>query len=60
MTEITLSPYVLERYRETVEQFMQEARAFCSRRGITYLATRSDLPLDELVTDYLQKRGVLR
>ncbi len=60
ITEITLSPYVLERYRETVEQFMQEARAFCSRRGITYLATRSDLPLDELVTDYLQKRGVLR
>ncbi len=60
MTEITLSPYVLQRYRETVDQYMQQARQFCARRGISYLATRSDIPVEELITDYLQKRGVLR
>jgi len=59
-TEITLNAFVLKRYRETVQSFIDGARQFCSRRAITYFMTRSDLPIETIVTDYLQKRGMIR
>lgn len=59
-TEITLNEYALKRYRETVTAFVAEARQFCNRRSITYLSIRNDTPIDEVVTNYLMQRGVLR
>jgi uncharacterized protein (DUF58 family) len=59
-TEITLTNVVLKRYRETVQAFIENAKQFCSRRGITYVMARSDTPIESLITDYLQKRGVIR
>ena len=60
VTEITLTGVVLKRYRETVQAFIEAAKQFCSRRGITYVMARSDTPIESLITDYLQKRGVIR
>ncbi len=59
-TEITLNAYALKKYRETVRGFIDSARGFCRRRGITYVFARSDTPIESLVTDYLHKRGVVR
>lgn len=59
-TEITLTSVALRRYRETVQAFIEGAKHFCSRRAITYVLARTDTPIEELVTDYLQKRGVIR
>jgi len=60
VTEISLTSTALRRYRETVQSFIEDARHFCSQRGITYVFARSDTSIESLVIDYLQKRGVVR
>lgn len=60
VTEITLTSVALRKYRETVQTFIGTAKHFCGRRGITYVLAKSDTAIESLVTDYLQKRGVVR
>jgi uncharacterized protein (DUF58 family) len=60
VTEITLTSVALKKYRETVQSFIETAKHFCSRRGVTYVMARSDTSIESLVTDYLVKRGVVR
>jgi uncharacterized protein (DUF58 family) len=60
VTEITLTSYALQKYRETVQAFTESARQFCNRRGVSYVLARSDVPIESLVTDYLVKRGIVR
>lgn len=58
--EITVSAPLMARYRRTLETFIASARDFCSRRGITYSMVSNQSPFEELVTTYLQKRGLVR
>lgn len=58
--EVTINRYLMERYKKTVSAFVDTARTFCSRRSITYLLARTDLPVDALITKYLRQRGVVR
>ena len=59
-TEITVSRPLLNRYRNTLAGFIEQAKGFCSRRGITYMRIRSDDPIERVVTTYLRTHGVLR
>jgi hypothetical protein len=59
-TEITVNAYVLERYKETVQSFVNSVKTFCSRRSIVYLPVQTDQPVDEVMTRYLRQRGVVR
>ena len=58
--EITVSRILLKRYRETLASFIEQAKSFCARRGVTYLRIRSDEPIETIVTNYLRTHGVLR
>lgn len=58
--EITLTPFVLDRYRENVKRFIASAKAFCSRRDIVYIPVRTDVPVETIVSKYLRNRGVVR
>lgn len=58
--EITLNDDALRKYRHTVSSFIAEVRQFCSRRRIVYLLARNDTPVEQLVTNYMRSRGVLR
>jgi uncharacterized protein (DUF58 family) len=58
--EITVSRVLLNRYRETLAAFIEQAKSFCARRGITYMRIRSDEPIERIVTQYLRTHGVLR
>lgn len=58
--EITVNTVVLQRYRENVRRFIESVRGFCSRRDIVYLPVRSDTPVDDVMTRYLRRRGVVR
>lgn len=60
MAEVTVNRVLINRYKQTVNSFIETARTFCSRRAIAYLLTRTDMPVDELVTKYLRERGVVR
>ncbi len=57
--EITVSAPLLARYRRTVEAFVDGARTFCTRRGMSYLLARNDVPVEQLVMSYLRRRGLV-
>jgi uncharacterized protein (DUF58 family) len=59
-TEITVSPALIKRYRETLAHFTSGVRDFCTRRGMNYLLADTRLPVDQLVGNYLRKRGLVR
>jgi uncharacterized protein (DUF58 family) len=60
MAEITVSRPLLERYKRTLGAFIDGARDFCTRRGMTYLMTSTETPVDQLVSSYLRRRGLVR
>ena len=59
-TEITVNNYVLERYKQTLQSFIGSIKSFCSRRSIAYIPVKTDQPVDDVMTRYLRKRGVVR
>jgi uncharacterized protein (DUF58 family) len=60
VTEISVSRPLLARYERTLAAFVEGAREFCTRRGINYVLTNTDVPLEQLVAKYLRHRGLVR
>ena len=60
VAEVTISRPLLERYRRTLASFIQQAREFCTRRGMVYVATTTENPVEDLVSNYLRQRGLVR
>ena len=60
VAEITVSKPLLDRYQRTLAAFLDGAREYCTRRGIHYLMANTDIPVDQLVSSYLRKRGLVR
>lgn len=60
VAEITVSAPLLKRYKQTLAAFVESAREFCTRRGMTYLLANTQLPVDQLISSYLRKRGLVR
>ena len=58
--EVTVSAPLLARYRRTLESFTAGAQEFCNRRGMNYLLTANDRPVEEMLTTWFRKRGVVR
>jgi len=60
IAEISVSQRLLDRYRRTLATFIEQARDFCSRRGIVYTMTSTERSVDRLVSRYLRQRGLVR
>ncbi|MCY2988154.1 MAG: DUF58 domain-containing protein [Planctomycetota bacterium] len=60
VAEITVSRPLLERYKKTLAAFIDGAREFCTRRGVSYLMTSTQTPVEQLVSNYLRQRGLVR
>jgi uncharacterized protein (DUF58 family) len=60
VAEITVSRPLLQRYQRTLAAFIDGAREFCTRRGMTYLMTSTETPVETVVSNYLRKRGLVR
>jgi uncharacterized protein (DUF58 family) len=60
IAEITVSVPLLNRYKKTLAAFVEGARDYCTRRGMNYLLATTDLPVDQLVLNYLRRRGLVR
>ncbi|MDX1930856.1 MAG: DUF58 domain-containing protein [Pirellulaceae bacterium] len=58
--EISVSSALLKKYKATLAAYVDQARRFCSQRGMTYLLARSDQGADVLVGQYLLERGLVR
>lgn len=60
VAEITVSRPLLDRYRRTLAAFVDGAREFCARRGMTYLMANTEIPVERLVSSYLRRTGLVR
>jgi hypothetical protein len=60
VAEVTITGPLLKRYQETLSAFVESARDFCTRRGMTYLLVNNEVPLETMITDYLARRGLVR
>ncbi len=60
IAEITVSQPLLQRYERTLAGFIDGAREFCTRRGMSYLMTSTETPVEQIVSNYLRKRGLVR
>jgi uncharacterized protein (DUF58 family) len=60
VAEITVSRPLLDRYKRTLSSFIDGAREYCTRRGMNYLMTSTETPVDQLVANYLRQRGLVR
>ncbi len=60
VAEITVSAPLLKRYKETLNAFIGSVREFCGRRGMTYILAHNQLPPEQLVVNYLRRRGLVR
>ncbi len=58
--EITVSTPLLKKYKATLAAFVDQARRYCSQRGMTYMLTRSDQGAEVMVSQYLRERGLVR
>lgn len=58
-TEVTLSPHLLRRYREALEQHTADLYDYCRREGVAFLQMSSDADLASTVLTDLQAVGAL-
>ena len=56
--EVTFGKYRLNAYKQTVQNFCQRLREYCSSRGINFFMTPSDTPLEELLLKQLREAEV--
>jgi len=60
IAEITVSAPLLKRYKETLNAFVGSVREYCGRRGMTHILAHNQLPPEQLVVNYLRRRGLVR
>ena len=60
IAEVTISRPLLDKYKRTLASFLDGSREFCTRRGMNYLMTSTQTPVETLVANYLRKRGLVR
>lgn len=58
--DITISAPLLKKYKQTLDAFVSSARDFCNKRGMVYVLSSTQAPFEQLITGYLQRRGLLR
>ncbi len=60
IAEISVSQRLIDRYRQNLASFIEQARTFCLQRGIVYMMTSTERPVDKLVSRYLRQRGLVK
>ncbi|REK17525.1 MAG: DUF58 domain-containing protein [Planctomycetota bacterium] len=60
VAEISAGAALIKRYKQNLGAFVDGAREFCNRRGMHYLLASNQVPVDQLVSNYLRKRGLVR
>jgi uncharacterized protein (DUF58 family) len=59
LTDVSISPALLKRYRATVQAYCNQLRHLLQRRDMAYMVSDTSVPFDQLVLRYLRERGLL-
>lgn len=60
IADITVSAPLLKRYKANLTTFCNGMRDWCTQRSISYIFTSNQRPFDQLVLNYLRRRGLVR
>lgn len=60
VAEVSISRALLNRYKHNLQVYCERLRDYCTRRGMTYAFTSTAVPFDQIVLNYLRRRGLLR
>jgi uncharacterized protein (DUF58 family) len=60
VAEVTVTPALLKRYKQTLATFVDSVRDFCHRRGMVHLLARNQVSIQDLISGYLRTRGLVR
>lgn len=58
--EVTVTPKILEQFRQAHESYLAEVQRFCSTHQVPYIAASVDVPFDELILRVFRRGGFLR
>lgn len=60
VAEVTVSRALINRYKQNLQAYCEQLREYCTRRGISYLFTSTEVPFDQIVLSYFRRRGLLK
>ena len=60
VAEVTVSRALINRYKQNLQAYCGQLKSYCSRRGINYLFTSTDVPFDQVVLKYFRTRGLIK
>ncbi len=60
LAEVTVSRALINRYKQNLQAYCAGLKEFCTRRGIVYAFTSTEVSFEQLVLGYLRYRGLLR
>lgn len=58
--EVTITAPLLKKYKQILTAYCNQLHDFCTQRDIVHMTIKSDTPVDQLVMDYLRRRGLVR
>jgi uncharacterized protein (DUF58 family) len=58
MQEVTFGKYRLKAYQQTVQNYCQRLREFCTGRGMSFFSVSSEMPLEQLLLKQLRQAEV--
>ncbi len=58
--EVTVTAKVLERFGQAYEEYLEEAKRFCTSRQVSYFRADVTIPFDELILRVFRRGGFLR
>lgn len=57
--EVALTGKIIDSYKRALSQYMEEISIFCSERGIRYVQTMTNVPLQQGILDTLRNAGAI-
>lgn len=58
--EITVTQTLLRKYKQRLAGFCEEIEGYCSRHGCTYVRVTNQSPFEDLILNYLRRRGAVK
>jgi hypothetical protein len=58
--EITITQTLLRRYQQRLAEFLGEIEGFAIRYGCNYVRVTNQSPFEDLILNYLRRRGAVK
>ena len=60
LAEVTVSRALINRYKQNLQAYCRSLKEYCARRGVNYLFATPAVDFDQLVLNFLRRRGLVK